>query len=544
MNYDEKDLVRSIALRVANRDVVVNIVKEQTAYTDGKTITVGEVGTLFTTTSLAAHEGAHIRFGTKCNEKVLRHISHDYPSLAKMVLNVFEDYRVNSLNERIYKGFVDELRTYGKSLTCKIPEDKLTNTMLQMTNYLEYKDSYIKDNTYDIWERVDGAVKLVNKYLAFASSVIASKIVVDELLDHFDKDPEPKTTKSEAGRGKGPGKTKMPTMGTSKDSKRAMDIVKDYEAGVGGDFKRLDKATKRLTEARKKILDELRKMRTVPKAADPLYVKTGVKVKSIPLESCGAGEPYADVVSGNRDLIKSLRREFKRIMLSTNEGRGGRRGRISTRDIPRFVTSEGKFDKVFKVDRNSYGANLMIVLDESGSTGGPKINKERELVITLMEALKGTAINTCVIGFGAYPSKKEISEHIYKEFSETLDEKKIDKININRGYFENRDGDSFEVASKHFALTNHKNSMMIVVSDGLPSHGGTGYSGIEATKMSVRALRNSGIKLHSVGIDIYHPEQFREIYDDKDYTLIELEALGGQVISMVRELANSVRTIN
>ena len=551
LTFQEKDLVKSIANRVANNKIDVKITEEsRVAYTDGQTITVGEAKDVFTTCAIAAHEGSHIRFKSKSTPEILRHINKDYPSIAQFVLNVYEDYRCNSLNAKIYSGYVKRLKENGiEMVKNEVIQEKLLNTFKQLSCILEYPTLYDEDNTYPIWDTVDKSKAMIEKYLAFEASVIVSKIIVDKIMEYHKADPEAMPIEDEKLEEveKKMGRSKCPSLGSKTSAKKSMSIIKDYEAGTKGDMKRMEKASKRLKKAKKEILDELRKMKTVPKSPEPGYMSTGVTKQDLDLPRNGAGEEYHSVKSKNIEIINQLRREFKRIMRSTNANRGGRAGRISVRDLPRMVASNGRFDKVFKIDRRDFGANLMIVIDESGSTQGHCIAVEREVVITLMEALEGTAVNTCVIGFSAQSGRKVVGERVYKEFNATLNREKLSRINsdsADEGFYENRDGDSFEISAMHFGVTNHKNSIMIVLSDGMPSHGGTGYDGEKMTNKSVRELRASGINVHGVGIGIYDGEDYGNMYDNKDYTLIELDNLEEKCVQMIRGIAKDIHVPN
>jgi cobalamin biosynthesis protein CobT len=197
---------------------------------------------------------------------------------------------------------------------------------------------------------------------------------------------------------------------------------------------------------------------------------------------------------------------------------------------------------VFKIDQNSYGANLMILVDESGSMTTKKLPIAREAIISLMEALDGTKINTCVIGFAAKNHSLIISEKIYKEFNSPIDRKKLASINTTAGYEYNRDGDSFELAAKHFAETNHINSLMIIISDGCPNHGSsyTSAEGRRLTNLSIRLLRNRGIDVHALGIKIYTPITYSEMYDKKGITFIDTMELEMALITLIRQIASDL----
>ena len=81
--------------------------------------------------------------------------------------------------------------------------------------------------------------------------------------------------------------------------------------------------------------------------------------------------------------------------------------------------SRGNYDRVFKTKTQKYGANIMFLIDESGSTRYGCIQTERKTMIILAEALKNTRINTMVMGFGAKHGRDIICERVYKEFNKS-----------------------------------------------------------------------------------------------------------------------------
>jgi cobalamin biosynthesis protein CobT len=185
----------------------------------------------------------------------------------------------------------------------------------------------------------------------------------------------------------------------------------------------------------------------------------------------------------------------------------------------------------------------MILVDESGSMTCRKLPIAREAIISIMEALEGTKINTCVIGFAAKNTSLVVSEKVYKEFNSPINRKKLASINTTIGYEYNRDGDSFELAAKHFAETNHMNSIMVVISDGCPNHGNnyTSYEGRRLTNLSIRLLRNRSIDIHALGIKIYMPITYSEMYDNKGVTFIEDFEIEAALIKLIRQIAANVK---
>jgi hypothetical protein len=76
---------------------------------------------------------------------------------------------------------------------------------------------------------------------------------------------------------------------------------------------------------------------------------------------------YGAIVRDNGYTIKQLRKALERIKINPLMQRGARRGIICDRDLPRVVSSKGKFNRPFMARYEKRGASLLIVIDESAS---------------------------------------------------------------------------------------------------------------------------------------------------------------------------------
>ncbi|MEX2681720.1 MAG: hypothetical protein Q6373_008970 [Candidatus Sigynarchaeota archaeon] len=76
---------------------------------------------------------------------------------------------------------------------------------------------------------------------------------------------------------------------------------------------------------------------------------------------------YSTIVRDNGYTIKQLRKMLERIKINPLMQRGARRGILCDRDLPRVVSSKGKFNRPFKTNFEKRGASLLILIDESAS---------------------------------------------------------------------------------------------------------------------------------------------------------------------------------
>ena len=58
--------------------------------------------------------------------------------------------------------------------------------------------------------------------------------------------------------------------------------------------------------------------------------------------------------------------------------------------------------------------------------------------------------------------------------------------------------------------------------------------------MSIRLLRNRRIDLHALGIKIYAPITYSEMYDNKDITFIEDFEIESALINLISQIASDI----
>ncbi len=88
-----------------------------------------------------------------------------------------------------------------------------------------------------------------------------------------------------------------------------------------------------------------------------------------------SGFPTNDITRENNFTIKKLRRALARIQVNPLVSRGCRKGLICHRDLPRVISSQGKFNRPFMTPAQHAGASLLIVIDESASMSNEEASR-------------------------------------------------------------------------------------------------------------------------------------------------------------------------
>ncbi|WP_371803850.1 cobaltochelatase CobT-related protein [Candidatus Lokiarchaeum ossiferum] len=254
---------------------------------------------------------------------------------------------------------------------------------------------------------------------------------------------------------------------------------------------------------------------------------------------------YQNIRSTYFPIIYKLRSKLAPIKQSQSLIRGQRRGYISGRDLSQVKASRGNFNRPFKRKQLSRGAQLILLIDESGSMRGSRIKMAKSAAIIIAEALKNTKIDFSIIGFGAKSSQMIICEKIYKDFRESPNSEKIGSIGISNQFIQNRDGTSFRMAVERRILKfGPQIPILIILSDGEPCHGGTSYCGQHAiieTKKSVEDILRKKIKVFALSIDSHGGSYLEAIYGKDRFQIVEnLAELPNKLIKLVSNIAKAL----
>lgn len=163
-----------------------------------------------------------------------------------------------------------------------------------------------------------------------------------------------------------------------------------------------------------------------------------------------------------------------------------------------------------------------ILVDQSGSMAGGKIERARQMCIILAEALKKIAgVRLYVYGHTANTMGADLL--IYEHYTPTNSD--ITRLGGIEAHSNNYDGYAIKDVAKRLALDPAKRKYMFTICDGLPS--GQGYNGPSAEKhvtsvcKFVRNRLKINVNAFAVGVPVSQQHSFKKQYGDDHVVFID-----------------------
>ena len=177
-----------------------------------------------------------------------------------------------------------------------------------------------------------------------------------------------------------------------------------------------------------------------------------------------------------------------------------RSGRLDTNKIAEAVQNVPTiYERMGRVTTNKICVGVLI--DESGSMGGSKIDKARQAAIFINEVFKNMPdVDLYMYGHTAdTPSTHLTYLRVYREKGYVTDPFSLGSIEA-RG--NNRDGDAILAFAKRVRKNTPNQGLLFVLSDGQPSAVGySGRSAIEDTKSKVQKAQALGFQVLQIAIE-------------------------------------------
>jgi len=558
---------------------------------------------------MGEHESAHIRFSNfrlyRESADKLSEIHKTSPTLTSLVLNMFEDYRVEKLMPKLFAGSKIHFEDLYKFFRAKRPEPEgeLQERFFEAIDTLkgEANDSVtLKCKKFiDEYMTFSAVVKAASIFLeglpkegklprmedmrptkglpSDAKSRLTSRAAVEKVLEgEAKKAEESKESRKTEEEGEGEGRD-----GEEKESPkggRGKPEGKGSEVGISlspGEKRALDREKKKLEKAieeeRRKLADE----KTVEKAEKKditsfeaftkkledsetrdrmiirhVFVKDEDKLQSVNYTRIHIGEfRYSSIITKNAGLIQRLNAQLAQIRASKVKVYA-KSGRLNiSRAIYQLSSQKRGSSLMFEREVPTHGVDVLLLVDQSGSMSGKKIEIAREALIVFAEAMKTIPnVNFAVFGFGSkdiYPRGcRPIQNNYtmqYKDFSE-LSLRSLQRIAIMGSLNGNRDGFHFRVVAdilkRKGKISNKK--VLVIISDGEPWDNPTSYRGevaFEDTKKALNEIKQQGVKIFALGVGV--SPGWKKLYGDCGVVIsraVNLKSAMIRLVAMIQQL--------
>ena len=142
-----------------------------------------------------------------------------------------------------------------------------------------------------------------------------------------------------------------------------------------------------------------------------------------------------------------------------------------------------------------------VLIDESGSMGGSKIQKAREAAIFINEVFKKMPdVELFIYGHTADTNGRDsVDMTVYREKGYITDSFSLGSVEAHAN---NRDGDAIFAAARRMRGQTENQGLLIVLSDGAPSASGYGgRSAIDDTRKKVTRAQSLGFQVIQIAIE-------------------------------------------
>jgi hypothetical protein len=463
--------------------------------TDGKVMILPTVPVSMTTRDVENYKG-WVKHETN-------HLGHsDFDSFLKdkelspvlqMVMNIFEDERIDYLNDREYAGdlAIHEAMEFNELVKHKLnpPNPEASRMAYPLISWVKSHDSL--HSTASLWaafaESRSTDKPIIGKLSKYDSRFLSLKELPRETsykpLKQLAKDILEEFWPEDAKKSKEQQQALVGLMSTA--------LIHDSHA-----------ATK--SGAKKEVdgYGEGESKKGVHRNFKPTEIQY-VKAKTLPVT------PY-NADSDSRGFVNAVRQALQ-VMTRKRTEYGVKRGKLHPSLYHRLLDDNPKIQqKVFKRNTNTMAIDCAVTLlcDFSGSMYGSKIDIAKEAAASLSyvtEQMLGvpTEILTFTDGMdsGGGPI---LYIGIAKEFGEKVPSEvvhgRMNALHDSIRIMQNADGEALLVAYHRIKGRSEKRKLIIVLSDGAPASYAVNGEQYFHTKKVASDIQNSGVELYGVGI--------------------------------------------
>lgn len=498
------------------------------------------------------HEAGHIRYTDYAEKRPFE----DKDKRVFPLTNAIEDLRQEHLMAADYRGcglnleasMVWSLKRVAAKWIEFNPFFKFTVILMMRSKALQgipFAGQFAAKHEAEVGEivsMVDDLIPKLHTLPSTAASYEMAKEILKRLEDDGEgekdeKDENDKDTKGEKSEEKSDAKPK----GKDDLSEKAKRLLKD---GIASDKAKRNKDTTSLHDF---TVKEIGKSAGSTSGWRPFTTEYD---RCVPPDGKPNQEAYAKMFEAVRPHVNVVASVLVRTLLADTKARtlhGLTEGKIDVNALSRLRTGQSSVFKKRKKgkDLDTY---VEIFVDHSGSMSGSKIHTATQTCIALAEALERCRIPFGISGFTCsfddygvpahriktlredydricdydrigdyYGSRSKgwdrvepLIEYVYKTGDQALAAvKPLLALMCHQRMSNNADGDSlFRVAKRVMRTRKEKRKIIMVLSDGIPSAGGSG-SHTQRLKDVVKVLeRTPGLELLGIGIQTDAPAKF------------------------------------
>lgn len=301
------------------------------------------------------------------------------------------------------------------------------------------------------------------------------------------------------------------------------------------------KAAEKLTEevAERKAMEKEEKSRTSDICAEITAVDArghaGIRVmaKRKSAVTDDMKDIYDSIAKDLLPISKTMQRQVKQV-LKDDEG-GKNYGQIYGKNLEGRSLSrlDGKYFSKTKLPSNSPRLAVAVLVDESGSMGGPREEAARKASILLEDFARGLNVPTLICGHSTEGSGT-FALYSYVEFDKIDGGDKYRLADIH-ARSQNRDGLALKIMCERLSKRTEEVKMLIVISDGQPCDHGYGGSSAEREMQEIcREYRKKGLTIFAAAIG-NDKENIHRIYKEGFLDITDLTKLPKLMVGLIKK---------